>query len=83
MDKKIYRLKPASEKFNTAGNSSSKPFYGLQLYANKRRIQKALNKREELRKQYLRRYRKPSIWWVVLFYYGFIASILLLKKLGF
>ena len=80
---KIYKLKPASGKFITPGNSSSKHLYDFQLYVNKSRVQKAINKREELRKEYRRRYRKPSIWWVVLFYYGFIALILLLKKLGF
>lgn len=83
MNKKIYKLKPDSGKYIVTGNSSLKPFNDFQLYINKSRIQKVLNKKEDLRKQYCRRYRKPSIWWVVLFYYGFITLILLLKKLGF
>ena len=83
MNKKIYKLKPAYKRYTASGNSSLKPFYDFQLYVNKSRVQKALNKREELGKRYRRRYRKPSVWWAILFYCAFIALILLLKRLGF
>ena len=76
MKTKIYKLKK-DMKYTGSNNDT------FMQYTNKRKLQKALDKREELLKKYHERYKKPSVLWLVLFYYGFIALVVLLSKCGF
>jgi hypothetical protein len=73
---KIYRLKQGREKFISPANSS--PLAKLQQSVNKRRVKKILKAQK--------RFKRPNPWLHILkllaFYYGFVAFIVLLSRLG-
>ena len=74
---KVYKLKKGV-KYSVPKDRSLRAVHNFRMYVNKRNFQQRYGRSYKC----YNRYKRPSILWLVVFYYGFIAVILLFKKLG-
>jgi len=75
---KVYKLKK-TVKYKVPKDRGSKVTHDFRMYINKRKFQQTYGRKYS--KSY-NRHKRPSVLWLVVFYYGFIALIVVLKKLG-
>ena len=78
MEKKVYKLKKMV-KYTLPKDKALKASHDFRRYINKRNFQQTYGFKCS---QAHKRYKRPSVLWLVAFYYGFVAVILLLKHLG-